>query len=268
MLFHDFSFLSRPQQRRGGLHSLQRTETAGCSALRGASRPWRAGPSRAGRETLVELVAAEPDVLAASLLALGDDPGGESALKWWLAVDFVTGSSIWPHLQLARAEAPGELAHDLEPDRVGQRLKHGQPVDLVEVGARRPAGWAPEGHARSVINCLTTVEQYRCTVCRSNNSARELIVSHTTLQIRTIVRRHRQADQARLGHAARALRRALPRRARRLDDRRRAPLDPDRPRTCRRARCSGSSARTCSATAASCCSAAAPPTCSGGGASS
>ena len=64
--------------------------------------------------------------------------------------------------------------------------------------------------------------------------------------------------------AVRAVRRGLPRGPRRLDDGRRAAVDPGRPRPVHRRRCSGSSAPTCSATAASCCSAAAPPTCSGG----
>ena len=36
-------------------------------------------------------------------------------------------------LQLARSRAAGELAHDLEPDRIRERLQHGQHVDLVEV---------------------------------------------------------------------------------------------------------------------------------------
>ncbi len=43
-------------------------------------------------------------------------------------------------------------------------------------------------------------------------------------------RRHRPAQQDRLGRAARALRRPLPGRPRRLDDRRRASVDPCRPR--------------------------------------
>jgi hypothetical protein len=38
-------------------------------------------------------------------------------------------------LELAAGGAPGELAHDLEPHRVGERLQHGHPVDLVEVRA-------------------------------------------------------------------------------------------------------------------------------------
>ena len=44
-------------------------------------------------------------------------------------------------------------------------------------------------------------------------------------------RRYRAAQQACLGRAARALRRPLPRRARRVDGRRRPPVDPQRPRS-------------------------------------
>ena len=64
--------------------------------------------------------------------------------------------------------------------------------------------------------------------------------------------------------ARRPLRRALPRRARRLDGRRRAPLHRRRPGTSRPPSCSGSCPATCSGTAACCCSAGAPPTCSAG----
>ena len=50
---------------------------------------------------------------------------------------------------------------------------------------------------------------------------------------RIVRRRHRRTQPARLGRAARALRRALPRRARRLDGRRRAAVDPAPTSTCR-----------------------------------
>ena len=64
-----------------------------------------------------------------------------------------------------------------------------------------------------------------------------------------------------------AVRRAVPRRPRRLDGRRGAALDPRGPRPDHRAAAVGRLAATCSATAACCCSAAAPPTCSAGAAS-
>ena len=61
-----------------------------------------------------------------------------------------------------------------------------------------------------------------------------------------------------------ALRRPVPRRARRVDGRRRAAR-PSRPTSaCPPTRCNGSSAATSWATAGCCCSAAAPPTCSAG----
>ena len=69
-----------------------------------------------------------------------------------------------------------------------------------------------------------------------------------------------------LGRPDPAVRDRLPRRPRRLDGRRRAPLDPGRPRPHHLPARSGSSPPTCWASAACCCSAAARPTCSAGAA--
>ena len=79
--------------------------------------------------------------------------------------------------------------------------------------------------------------------------------------------RHRRAlGRPPLGRPGPAVRRPLPRRARRLDGRRRAPVDPRRPRPLHLPAAVGRLAATCSATAACCCSAAAPPTSSAAGA--
>ena len=54
-------------------------------------------------------------------------------------------------LQLAWLGAAGELADDLEPDRVGERPEHRQHVDRVEIRCRRGVG---------VAHCLTSIEQF------------------------------------------------------------------------------------------------------------
>ena len=62
-------------------------------------------------------------------------PAVSSVLKWWLAVDFCTGTPNLAALDLACLVALlGELAHDLEAHRVGERLEHGDAADGVEIG--------------------------------------------------------------------------------------------------------------------------------------
>ena len=57
--------------------------------------------------------------------------------RWWLAVDFETGISICPQHDSVGLRAAGDLAHDLEPHRVGKGAEHRRDLDPGEVGRAR-----------------------------------------------------------------------------------------------------------------------------------
>ena len=113
---------------------------------------------------------------------------------------------------------------------IRERLQHGQHVDGVEVDCfdRLDAfhGCLDLRHSATTYASLFDNRSNKlCTVRDRTIAQRSPIrVIRTTASV--AVRSHRQTDQARLGHAARALRCALPRRPRRLDDGRRASVDP------------------------------------------
>ena len=79
-------------------------------------------------ELLVELGAAEVEKLAGAFVALGDDACVQQSLEVVASCRLRDGDRQRTAAEL-RAVAPGELADDLEPDRVGERLD-----DLKAVG--------------------------------------------------------------------------------------------------------------------------------------
>ena len=131
--------------------------------------------------------------------------------------------------------ARGQLPDDLEPHGIRERLEDGEHVDARQVWApwRRRTERSGEslfdlGRTNMYDADRTIAERTRIRQLDATGRKHMPAISHTRLEHAR--RRHRQTQQARLGRAARALRRPLPRRARRLDGRRRAAVDPHRPR--------------------------------------
>src|SRR5436190_1212246 len=86
-------------------------------------------------EAALELIPPQREVLASSLLALGDDSGRGEGLEVMARGRLRHGNLDLAAVQLAGPPARGELADDLEPHGIRERLQHGEPVDVIEGGS-------------------------------------------------------------------------------------------------------------------------------------
>src|SRR4029453_3583194 len=104
-------------------------------------------------ETGLELVAPKGEVLPRALLALSRDPGLRESLQV-VARGRLGGGQV----QLMAGPPLGapprrELGHDLEPERIGERLQDRQKLNVVQI--RMGLGRS----CFSLDHCLTYIEQ-------------------------------------------------------------------------------------------------------------
>ena len=98
-------------------------------------------------EAPVELVPPELEELPPAVLALLDHARAEQRLEVVARGRLLHRDADLPALDLACLVALlGELAHDLEAHRIGERLEHGDAADGIEIGS-------------CCVHCLTSIEQ-------------------------------------------------------------------------------------------------------------
>ena len=117
------------------------------------------------RAQILDLLRELADTLALTLvfisqLALGDDPCRGERLQVMAGGRLADRELDLPHRSSPESAHPASCTHDLEPNRVGQRLQQHHDVDRGQVDGH---GSGRSGRRGRVRHCLTSIE-HRCTV--------------------------------------------------------------------------------------------------------